>query len=342
MLEKEWTSGKILVKEEVEEIKDGWKVRNHILFEDEEDEKERDERIIEMGMVDMEKKDDEEGEVEEKLETELRREMDEAQENSVARELRETEWAMKVMRARVKLFPTKEWMDGHKEKMREASVILAKNKIDSSALTDIQIDSWAKDEMWHVDTMKSIFREPSKWVVVDCGGNGDCGPLSMIGALIGAEKKKVPTLSNIRKLVDNETERSKEDVGDTIWWTDRHFGVAAAMMECNIICMQERPRSWASSVERLSGGNSSKPIVVIGGGASKHWCAVMRIEDEKRTRSRANRVLEKTSVIGSLTEFWRSKGVDARTLPMRKVGLGINTTEDPIVISSQETMDESK
>jgi len=36
----------------------------------------------------------------------------------------------------------------------------------------------------------------------------------------------------------------------------------------------------ASSVERLPGGNGSKPIVVIGGGASKHWCAVMRMEDE--------------------------------------------------------------
>ena len=193
-----------------------------------------------------------------------------------------------------------------------------------------------------------IWSQPSEFVVIDCGGGGNCGPLAMIeGARRSRTPDEVPKRRDesgrkarrLRSLVEKartEREKTKETKVERSqdpnrWWTTEDIALAAEIMSLNVAIFEARPSSRKTSVSFTQGGSVDEPIVTIFGGndfMGGHWVLLT----EKSSVD--GKDVQGTKVLGNMAEIWRNLKYDWRKTPEEVESR--RRTEETIDVDRQE------
>jgi len=161
-------------------------------------------------------------------------------------------------------------------------------------------------------------------VVLECGGEGHCGPLSMLAALaaLNGDLNQV-NVEKIRSMAKKGKEKRDE------WWTGSHFGRASTALQQPVALIEDAPTCWKTAIEVTMpvGDMDKKPIFVIGGSTKTgHFRAVVRAkkEDAERVEEYINQVFSNTTgledfakvkAVGTLHEVWARAGVAVDKIP---------------------------
>lgn len=147
--------------------------------------------------------------------------------------------------------------------------------------------------------------------IVDCGGGGHCGPLSVMGAM-----KAMGMVDPFEGGVSLEKMRGlaklQEDEASDEWWMETHFGKVAHAFKVPVIRFADKPKDFTTGISIDIPKNydgTGTPIMVFGG--TGHWqlvvaeeAAVQRVLDNMKGTVRA----------GTVRGEWKKVGADMSNL----------------------------
>lgn len=164
-----------------------------------------------------------------------------------------------------------------------------------------------------------IRMEPEEQRLIECGGNGDCGPLSLLGGEIFVGKRdripEYPT-TEVQKLRDDVTARWAQDKeqrkDDTRFWLVEDFTKAAKVLRLNVMIIEAKMESWQTGITTAMYGGPEDEIIRIFGGDryGMHWVLMTRnVVDE--IEEMWPQVVKKDT----LADTWIKLKVDAKQIP---------------------------
>lgn len=119
----------------------------------------------------------------------------------------------------------------------------------------------------------SLLENPDQWRIMECGGDGDCGPLSFRAALCylhrNAPSFNPPTVKTLRSQVRDNTSSTNRDADYKWlkeWWNTTDLLDAARVHQINLVMIRSNAASFGTLLESaMFGGLSSESLFIFGG-----------------------------------------------------------------------------
>ena len=149
--------------------------------------------------------------------------------------------------------------------------------------------------------------------IVDCGGEGHCGPLSVIGN-VKALDIPTPFEDDLSvEILRNEARLTMEE-SESEWWTERHFQKVAEIFSVPVIRIAPKPKDLNTGISvnlPFTYDGEASPIIVFGG--EGHWQAVFVNES---TASNLVDNMDGAVMAGTIRTEWAKIGATIENLKL--------------------------